>query len=110
MNYLSSAYVRTRPDLGLGLMGNLADTFAANLNYWLQAQGRKQIWLAEQLEVSPSAIVRWKSGQSLPQSDELLQKIAELIGVHPAMLFVQDGVKDTIKAAESLVVAAKSRA
>lgn len=76
-------------------MGNdeLKLIFAANLNYWLESEGRRQSWLAKKIGVEYSAISRWKAGDTYPRIEHF-EKLAEIIGVNPAVLLVPDGIKD----------------
>lgn len=58
----------------------------------IQAQGRKQAWLADKLGISPSDLSRKLSGERRFQPREIT-RITELTGL-PAELFVPEQVAD----------------
>lgn len=71
----------------------LSEIFSENLKYWLKQEGRKAVWVAEKIGVSKSAVTRWTNGSHLPRQDQLV-KLADLIGVHWALLLTADGLKN----------------
>lgn len=85
--------------------------FAANLAYWLKAEGRKQSWLAEKLGVHRVVIYKWKNGDAMPPAaSEIYDQLAELMGLpSTACLFMEDGVKDPKSAMERLIAEISKR-
>ena len=49
---------------------------------WLDAEGRKKIWLAKQVGVDRTTLSQWLSGAYRPSEDSRV-KIHAICGVHP---------------------------
>ena len=87
---------------GLIDMRSIQEVFGDNLRFWLESQGRKQKWLAEQLGIATSSITRWKDGEAMPGKAEHFDKLAEIMGIPVSLLFVEDGVKSPDAATKAL--------
>lgn len=61
---------------------NYYPRFAELLDYHLTRTERSGSWLADRLEMNPSAVTRWRNGTSRPNSPELVNRIADILGVH----------------------------
>ena len=57
------------------------------IQYVLKSQGRKQIWLANQVEVTKSTMSGWCTNTTQP-TIEKLYKVAELLSVEVSDLLV----------------------
>ena len=58
--------------------------FATLLDQHLAAQERSGAWLAQRLGRHPATVTRWRTGESLPGQPEMLQQVADLLGIHGA--------------------------
>lgn len=56
--------------------------FAELLDGYLATEERSGNWLAGRLKVSRSTVNRWRSGETRPDSPEIIIRIAEILGVH----------------------------
>lgn len=54
--------------------------FSTPLERVMDAQGRKQVWLAEQVGYQPRAVRAWMRGKRVPKRP-VAEKVAELLGV-----------------------------
>ena len=56
--------------------------FAELIDQSLTRLDRPGAWLAERLGVNPTTVSRWRSGQARPGSPELVERIADCLGIH----------------------------
>lgn len=71
----------------------LTEIFSENLKFWLESEGRRSNWVASKVGVSKTTLTHWTRGDHLPRQDQLVA-LADLIGVHWALLLTKDGLKN----------------
>lgn len=86
----------------------LKKIFSDNFNYWIESEGRRQDWVAHKIGVNYAVVSRWKTGKNFPRVDHF-EKLAEIMGVHPAVLLVKDGVKDPVTTLKKILSDAKRK-
>lgn len=62
-------------------MSNNAE-FVKILWHHLEKQDRTQAWLAERLEVNRATVSRWINHETLPNSPDMVIRIADVLGIH----------------------------
>lgn len=74
--------------------------FGKRLDQALKRAGKNQVWLAEKLDVKPSAVSRWKTGRDFPEDDRL-PAICSALGVDASFFTQNSSVGPTPPIAES---------
>lgn len=72
---------------------NARETFVKNLRYFMEAKGISQADICRELEVSSATVSNWFTGQRYPRID-VMQRLADLLGVKYSTLTTEGGMKD----------------
>jgi len=72
---------------------NARETFVRNLRYLMDARGITQADICRELGVSSTTVSDWCTGKKYPRVD-VMQRLADLLGVLFSTLTTEDGPKD----------------
>ena len=72
-------------------MAGIADIFGANVKRFRISRGLKQAGLADHVGLRVESVSRWEKGHHMPQG-EVIDKIAEFLGVAAWRLFLPDEI------------------
>ena len=72
---------------------NARETFVKNLRYFMEAKGISQADICRELDVSSATVSNWFTGQRYPRID-VMQRLADLLGVKYSTLTTENGVDD----------------
>lgn len=72
---------------------NARETFVRNLHYLMDARGITQADICRELGVSSTTVSDWCTGKKYPRVD-VMQRLADLLGVLFSTLTTEDGQKD----------------
>lgn len=72
---------------------NARETFVKNLRYFMEAKGISQADICRELDVSSATVSNWFTGQRYPRID-VMQRLADLLGVKYSTLTTEGGVED----------------
>lgn len=72
---------------------NAREIFVRNLRYLMDARGIKQADICRELGVSSTTVSDWCTGNKYPRVD-VMQRLADLLGVLFSTLTTEDGPKD----------------
>jgi transcriptional regulator with XRE-family HTH domain len=75
-------------------MTHLQELFIKNLRFFRKKQGMSQLAFSEMIEISPNYLNAVENGKNFP-SPELLQNIADSLGILPYQLFLEYPVAES---------------
>ena len=72
---------------------NAREIFVRNLRYFMEAKGISQADICRELDVSSATVSNWFTGQRYPRID-VMQRLADLLGVKYSSLTTEGGTED----------------
>ena len=69
------------------------EAFVKNLRYLMEAKGISQADICRELDISSATVSDWCSGKKYPRID-VMQRLAELLGVRYSTLVTENGLID----------------
>ena len=72
---------------------NAREIFVKNLRFFMEEKGISQADICRELDVSSATVSNWFTGQKYPRID-MMQKLADLLGVRYSTLTTESGLSD----------------